>query len=56
MREKVFRITGKRFLVLTGSLEEYEYYLAQLKQMFDVSRKADVEQKNITMPVILAYH
>ena len=52
--KKVFRITGKRFLVLTGSLEEYEYYLAQLKQMFDVSRKADVEQKNITIPVILS--
>ena len=27
---RVFRITGKRFLVLTMSLQEYEYYITQM--------------------------
>lgn len=52
--KKVFRITGKRFLVLADSLKEYEYYLTQLKQMFDVSMKLDVENKDIATPVILS--
>ena len=52
--KKVFRITGKRFLVLTDSLEEYEYYLTQLKQIFDVSIKMDVEHKTIETPAILS--
>lgn len=51
---KVFRITGKRFLILAHSLEEYEYYLTQLKKMFDVNMKMDVENKNVATPVILS--
>ena len=52
--QKVTRITGKRFLVLTSSLEEYEYYFAKLKRMFDVNMVLDVEDKNITIPVIIS--
>ena len=49
-----FRITGKRFLVLTDSLEEYEYYFAQLKNLFDVNMKLDTNDKKIMIPVILS--
>ena len=52
--KKVFRITGKRFLILASSLEEYEYYLIWLKRMFDVNIKMDVEEKNLTIPVIIS--
>jgi len=39
---------------LTGSLEEYEYYLTQLKRMFDGNSKLNVNNKIITMPVIIS--
>ena len=52
--KKIFRITGKRFLVLASSLEEYEHYLSHLKRMFDVNIKMDVEEKNLTIPVIIS--
>ena len=39
---------------LTGSLEEYEYYLTQLKRMFDGNSKLKVNNKIITMPVIIS--
>ena len=52
--KKVFRITGKRFLILASSLEEYEHYLIWLKRMFDVNIKMDVEEKNLTIPVIIS--
>ena len=39
---------------LTGSLEEYEYYLTQLKRMFDGNSKLTVNNKIITMPVIIS--
>lgn len=52
--KKAFRVTGKRFVVVAGSLEEYEYYLAQLKQIFDTNVKLDVDDQNVLMPVILS--
>ena len=52
--KKAFRTTGKRFMILTGSLEEYEYYLTQLKRMFDGNSKLNVNNKIITMPVIIS--
>lgn len=39
---------------LTGSLEEYEYYLTQLKRMFDGNSKLNVNNKIITMPVVIS--
>ena len=39
---------------LTGSLEEYEYHLTQLKRMFDGNSKLNVNNKIITMPVIIS--
>ena len=51
---RVFRITGKRFLILTSSLEEYEYYLDELKKIFDVNIKLNVENKSITIPAIIS--
>lgn len=39
---------------LTGSLEEYEYYLTQLKRMFDGNSKLNVNNQIITMPVIIS--
>lgn len=39
---------------LTGSLEEYEYYLTQLKRIFDGNSKLNVNNKIITMPVIIS--
>ena len=39
---------------LTGSLEEYEYYLTQLKRMFDGNSKLNVYNKIITVPVIIS--
>ena len=47
---KAFHITGKRFLILTSSLKEYEYYLDELKKIFDVNIKLNVENKSITVP------
>lgn len=52
--KKAFRTTGKRFMILTGSLEEYEYYLTQLKRMFDGNSKLNVNNKIITVPVIIS--
>lgn len=52
--KKIFRITGKRFLILASSLEEYEHYLSRLKRMFDVNIKMDVEEKNLTIPIIIS--
>ena len=39
---------------LTGSLEEYEYYLTQLKRLFDGNSKLNVNNKTITVPVIIS--
>ena len=39
---------------LTGSLEEYEYYLTQLKRMFDGNSKLNINNKIITVPVIIS--
>lgn len=52
--KKIFRITGKRFLILASSLEEYEHYLSRLKRMFDVNIKMGVEEKNLTIPIIIS--
>ena len=52
--KKIFRITGKRFLILASSLEEYEHYLSRLKRMFDVNIKIGVEEKNLTIPIIIS--
>ena len=41
-------------MILTGSLEEYEYYLTQLKRMFDGNSKLNVNNKIITVPVIIS--
>ena len=51
---KAFHITGKRFLILTSSLKEYEYYLDELKKIFDVNIKLNVENKSITIPAIIS--
>ena len=51
---KAFHITGKRFLILTFSLKEYEYYLDELKKIFDVNIKLNVENKSITIPAIIS--
>ena len=52
--EKVFRITGKRFLVLTTSLKEYEDYITQLTQIFNVEMELDAEHRNMMIPVIIS--
>ena len=52
--KKAFRTTGKSFMILTGSLEEYEYYLTQLKRMFDGNSKLNINNKIITVPVIIS--
>ena len=51
---KAFHITGKRFLILTSSLKEYEYYLKKKKKIFDVNIKLNVENKSITIPAIIS--
>ena len=40
--------------MLTSSLEEYEYYFSKLKRLFDVNKVLYVEDKNITVPVIIS--
>ena len=40
--------------MLTSSLEEYEYYFAKLKRLFDVNKVLDVEDKNIAVPVSIS--
>lgn len=51
---KAFRITGKRFLLLAESLEEYETILQALRELFNLD--ADFRQKEfaIPLPVILS--
>ena len=39
---------------LTSSLKEYEYYLDELKKIFDVNIKLNVENKSITIPAIIS--
>lgn len=51
---RVFRITGKRFLVLTMSLQEYEYYLTQIKKMFETDMQLDADSSKPATPVILS--
>ena len=51
---RVFRITGKRFLVLTMSLQEYEYYITQIKKMFETDMQLDADSSKPAMPVILS--
>ena len=51
---QVFRITGKRFLVLTMSLQEYEYYITQIKKMFETDMQLDADSSKPATPVILS--
>ena len=51
---RAFRITGKRFLIMTGSLEEYEYDLQKLKEMFSPDRMLDVDEHHMSVPVIIS--
>ena len=51
---RVFRITGKRFLVLTLSLQEYEYYITQIKKMFETDMQLDADSSKPATPVILS--
>lgn len=51
---RVFRITGKRFLVLTMSLQEYEYYITQIKKMFETDMQVDADSSKPATPVILS--
>ena len=48
------RITGKRFLVLTMSLQEYEYYITQIKKMFETDMQMDADSSKPATPVILS--
>ena len=50
---RVFRITGKRFLVLTMSLQEYEY-ITQIKKMFETDMQLDADSSKPATPVILS--
>ena len=52
--KKAYRITGKRFLVVAGSMKEYEYFLTNLEQMFGAETSMNVERRKISMPVILS--
>ena len=49
----VFRITGT-FLVLTMSLQEYEYYITQIKKMFETDMQMDADSSKPATPVILS--
>ena len=51
---RVFRITGKRFLVLTMSLQECEYYITQIKKRFETDMQLDADSSKPAMPVILS--
>ncbi len=51
---RAFRITGKRFLILTTSLEEYDYYLKKLSEMFAPDRTMQAEEHEMTVPVIIS--
>lgn len=51
---RVFRITGKRFLVLAMSLQEYEYYITQIKKRFETDMQLDADSSKPAMPVILS--
>ena len=51
---RVFRITGKRFLVLAMSLQEYEYYITQIKKMFETDMQMDADSSKPATPVILS--
>ena len=51
---RVFRITGKRFLVLTMSLQECEYYITQIKKMFETDMQLDADSSKPATPVILS--
>lgn len=52
--KKAYRITGKRFLVVAGSMKEYEYFLTKLEQMFGVETSMNVDRRKISMPVTLS--
>ena len=51
---RVFRITGKRFLVLAMLLQEYEYYITQIKKRFETDMQLDADSSKPAMPVILS--
>ena len=51
---RVFRITGKRFLVLTMSLQECEYYITQIKKRFETDMQLDADSSKPATPVILS--
>ena len=52
--KKAYRITGKRFLVVTGSMQEYEYFLSKLEQMFGAETSMNVDRRKISMPVTIS--
>ena len=52
--KKAYRITGKRFLVVAGSMKEYEYFLTKLEQMFGAETSMNVDRRKISMPVTLS--
>ncbi len=52
--KKVFRITGKRFLIFADSAEEYENDLKRLKHLFEVELKKESKLRNISMPAIIS--
>ena len=52
--KKAYRITGKRFLVVAGSMKEYEYFLTNLEQMFGAETSMNVDRRKISMPVTLS--
>lgn len=51
---KVFRTTGKRFLLLADTLEEYETWLAAATELFDTEQEKGIMELSIPSPVILA--
>lgn len=51
---QVFRITGKRFLVLASSLQEYEYFLTEIKKLFQQNSGLNAETSDkLSSPAIL---
>ena len=49
-----FPYYGKRFLVLAMSLQEYEYYITQIKKRFETDMQLDADSSKPAMPVILS--
>lgn len=52
--KKAYRLSGKRFLLVANSLEEYEQYLTKLREMFRVNIRADADNKDASLPVVIS--